>query len=167
MQITDYMTYQEVRTVCGLSSDELSDTELAAPIYVNSLSLAMASVELPDEEPGPGPLKTRFDAIKLIEEASRTAAQQKLYDLARIYFVYAVARETCMSLAAKMPKSVSDGKVSITRFSPESVYRDVVQALSDRLNSLKTSIERINESTSFVQSFMKVASPSIDVVTDE
>lgn len=161
------MTYDEVRLTAGLASDELSDTLLAAPLYANALSLAMGAVTLPTEAPGPGPLKACFDAIALLAENARTTAQQKLYDLAHLYFVYAVAEEVCNSLSTKIPKVKADGKASLTRFSSEATFKDTVARVREIRASLKYSLENINSTASFVPTLCGIINPEVDVVTGE
>lgn len=165
MILTDYTTYAEIRSTCGLSSDELPDSVLANELYINVLDLALADVELPTEEPGPGPLADRFLVIKAIAEASRTTAQQKLYNLTRLFSTYAVALEVVVSLSMRAPKSVSDSKASLVRFSPESTYELVIDAIRKKLDDLKGMIEGINATTVTTLPYLNVVNPATDPVT--
>jgi len=165
MDIIDYTSYNEVRSTCGLSSDELPDTLLAEEIYANTLELSLNDVAVPDEAPGPGPLSTRYLEIALIAELSRTVKEQKLYNLTRIFSTYAVAYEVVVSLSMRAPKTISDSKASLVRFSPESTYELVIEAIRAKLDDTKTKIESINESAVSSMSYMGVVSPSVDRIT--
>lgn len=167
MLITSYMTYNEVRLTVGMASDELSDTYLASPVLANALSLAMSSITPNDNMPSTGTLKARFDIVAAITEASRTVTEQRFYDLCRIYFIYAVANEVCVSLGSKLPKVKADGKASLTRFSPESVYKDTVAAIADRFSSLAAVLTNFGSTETFVPTLMAVVSPDFDPVTGE
>ena len=165
MVITDYTSYAEVRSTCGLSTDELPDSELALEMYANSLALALDDVSVPDDAPGPGPLSTRYLEIEAISEGSRTAKEQKLYNLTRLFSTYAVALEVVTALAMKAPKSVSDSKASLVRFSPESVYRDAIDRITEKFDDVKSRIENINSDTITAFNFLKVVNPATDRVT--
>ncbi len=166
MLITDYTSYNEIRSTIGLSTSELPDTKLVEEIYANSLELALGDVTLPDEAPGPGPLATKFVTIAAIAEATRTTGEQKLYNLTRMFSTYSVALEAAVSLSMKAPKTVSDSKASLVRFSPESTYLIVIEEIKGKLDDLKQKIENINVTTVTTLSYMAVASPDTDVVTD-
>ena len=167
MDITNYITFDEVRTTCGLSTDELPDTELRLEIYQNVLSLALTGVELTDELPGPGPLDTRFIEIKAIKESSRTALEQRLYDLTRVFCIYTIALEVVVSLSMKAPKAISDSKATLTRFSPESAYKDVIERIEGVLKETRGKIEEIVTTTVNALIFSRVVTPATDVVTGE
>jgi hypothetical protein len=165
MDITDYTTYDEVRSVCGLSTDELTDTELALTIYANVLDLAMADVTLPTAEPGPGPLTTRFIALNIIAETARTTAQQKLFNLTRVFCTCTVALQAVMALSMRAPKTISDSKASLVRFSPESVYKDVIDRLEKTVGEAKGKMENIATTTLDVLPLLTVVEPSTDAIT--
>lgn len=161
------MTYTEVRTTLGLAPDEISDTYLDAPIYANALSLAMASVTPTSLMPSTGTLKARFDTVALIAEATRTATEQKFYDICRMYFIYSVAMEVAVSLANRTPKAKADGKASLARFSDSSVYRDTVAAIADKLGSISSVLSNFGTTATFIPTLMTVVLPDFDPVTGE
>ncbi len=163
MDILDYTSYNEVRAVCGLTSDDISDVTLALELYANALSLQLGSVDLPDDPPGPGPLASRFIAVKAILPASRTADEQKLYDLTRKFATLAVAFEIPLSLTAA--KSLSDSKTTQVRFSPESAYQDVRTMIEDSLEAIRDELENIVEGAADYFQYMSVVTPSTDPVT--
>lgn len=163
--LIDYITYAEVRTTVGLSTDELPDSILELPIYASALELELDSINLTSDPPGPGPLKTRYLQIENL--STMTAAEQKLYNLTRMFCAYSVAAEVATSLSMRSPKIISDSKVSLTRFSPEATFRDVIENLKSRLKSLKDSIESINSSSSANYTFIYAVKPSYDPITGE
>jgi len=163
MAITTYTSYAEVRTTLGVSEKELPDTELALEIYDNVLGLALAEITIPTEEPGPGPLDTRYIAIKAMTE--RTALQQKLYNLTRMFATYTVSMEVATSLSMKAPKSIADGKASLVRFSPEATFQDVIEAITKKLDEVRYRIENINASAITAMPFMTTVKPAVDPVT--
>lgn len=166
MNITDYTSYNEIRATTGLSSDEVPDTELAMEIYANTLELALNDVDLTDDAPGPGPLTTRFITIAAIAEGSRTTLEQQLYNLTRLFSTYSVALEVVVSLSMKAPKTQTDSKASLVRFSPESAYKDVIARIERLVGDIKTKIEDIGESTTTVDiPLLTVVEPATDVVT--
>jgi hypothetical protein len=163
MSIVDYTSYAEIRTTCGVSEKELPDTELALEIYNNVLDLALAEVILPAEEPGPGPLDTRYLAIKA---RVRTPLQKKLYNLTRMFATYTVSLEVCTSLSMKAPKSIGDGKASLVRFSPEATFQDVIVAITKKLDEVRYRIENINAPAVASLPTMLVVKPARDPVTN-
>lgn len=161
------MSYNEVRLTVGMASDELSDTYLDSPVLASVLSLAMASIPTNSSMPSTGTIKSRFTSVSAIAEGTRTATEQKFYDLCRMYFIYAVANEVCVSMSAKLPKMKADGKASLARFSPESVYKDTVKAVADKLSSLAAVLTNFGSTASFIPTLMSVVAPDLDPVTNE
>jgi hypothetical protein len=165
MVITDYTSYDEIRSACGLSADDLPDATLSLEMYANTLAIRLGEVSLPSVPPGPGDLAARFIEIKTLDESVRTELEQKLYDFTRLYATYAVAVEVATSLSMRAPKSVSDSKSTLVRFSPESTYELVVEKLTGLLSSTKKLIENIAGSSTDVSDYFAVLSPDKDVVT--
>jgi hypothetical protein len=166
MLITDYTSYDQIRAVIGLSAQELTDTQLALEIYGNALELYLDSVTLPTATPGPGPLKSRFIEIDELDAEARTAKEQKLYSMTKLLSAYAVAVEVAVALPMLAPKMISDSKASLTRFSPEATFRDVIHALRSRLSELKVGIENINSTTVNSLPYATFIKPAVDVVTN-
>jgi len=169
MAITDYTSYAEVRSACGLSTDDLPDETLALEMYSNVLDIKLGEVVLPDTPPGPGDLPTRFAEIKALPESSRSALEQKLYNLTRLYATYAVAVEVAVSLSMRAAKSISDSKTTLVRFSPESTYELVIDKLNDLLSAAKEGIENIADPgadiSGYSSEYLSVVSPERDIVT--
>lgn len=168
MNIIDYTSYAEIRTVCGVSAKELSDDELALELYNNVLDLALAEITLPDDvDPGPGPLSVRYAAIKITPLSGRTIKQQKLYNLTRMFATYTVAHEVATSLSMKAPKAIGDGKASLVRFAPEATFQDVIEAISRKLDEVRYRIENINATAVVSQTLFTAVKRETDPVTGE
>lgn len=169
MNITSYTSYAEIRQVVGLSVKELPDAELAVEMYNNVLQLKLQEVVLPTAAPGPGPLDSRFLAVAALAENARTTAEQKLYNLTRLYSTYVVAYEVSMSLSSRTPKTISDGKHTLVRFSPESVYLTTAKNVAEQVKDLRQKIEAIAEVTDEIVTLplLTAIKPAFNVVTNE
>lgn len=165
MLITTFTTYAEVRAVCGVSSKEVSDSLLQLSIYANELELALDSVTLPDDAPGPGALKTVFAALPI--EAERTDKEQQLYNLTRLYATYSVAEIVARTLSTMIPKTISDSKATLTRFSSEATFQDTIKSITAAKKNYKDAIENINATAVDVPDYLVRISPEIDRITGE
>jgi hypothetical protein len=157
LDITDYTSYEEVRATIGLSSDELPDSVLALEIYANGLELELDSVTMSTGTP----LKTMFITL------TNSEADQYIYNLTRMFSAYAVAIEVATSLSMRAPKTISDSKVSITRFSPEATWQDVIEALNLKFKSMKTRLEAIGAAAATATTYIYKVVPDYDPVTGE
>lgn len=120
--LTTYITYAEVRSVLGVSDDELEDTTLALSLYADSLELELAEI-------GEN-LASEFADVVDIAEGSRTTVQQKFYRLTRLFAAYAVAKQLGSSLPMFGPKDLTDGKASFARFA-DSPYKKTLEKVSE------------------------------------
>ncbi len=162
-EITDFTSYNEVRSTVGLSIKELPDSELSSELYVNRLEISLASVTLTSDPPGPGPLQTRF--LELLYLSTRTGDEQLLYNLTRLFATYSVALEAVVSLSMKAPKQISESKASLVRFSPESAYKDVIAEIKGKLADTKSQIESLGSSTVSSLNLLRTVAPTVDPVT--
>jgi dihydroorotase len=166
MNITTYTTYEEIRLVLGLSPKELTDRELSSPMYENILSLAMAELVIPSAV-GSGTTPQIYATVAALAENARTTNQQKFYDLLRLYSAYSIANEVAVALPLRAPKMIADSKASLTRFSPEATFQDVISKINDRLASLKYQIEHIGSTSVTSLPYSFVVNPAVDVVLGE
>lgn len=167
--ITDYTSFAEVRTTVGLSKDELTDETLSLEIYANSLELAFGGVTLSENSPGPGSVVNAFKTVLAISpQENRTEVQQAFYNLTKLFAAYQVSLEVATSLSMRAPKTLSDSKVTIGRFSPQDTWKDVIDALTLKLADVKDRIEDLGEDdTTGTVSMFHVIKPSYDPVTGE
>jgi hypothetical protein len=118
--ITDLTSYAEIRSLLGVSDEEISDDELALPIWSMLLTEKLSAVS--------DSVSTNFASIGLVPEASRTPAQKKFLATTSMYAAYAVAQELLTALPMFGFKKLTDGKAEIERF--------------DRWEDLKAGIEK-------------------------
>jgi hypothetical protein len=160
--LTDYTTYDDVRSALGVSSDELEDVTLGLETWDHNLQF-----ELEDINAG---LPGAYATIVGIAAASRTPAQAKLYRATRYFSTLAVAYSLTASLPMFGPKDISDGKATVSRFA-DSPYRAVVSSVKSQYeiarDRLKDAWAESNASTSVVTArpYMSTSVPNYDPVT--
>lgn len=165
MPITDYMSYGEVRAICGVSENETPDSVLGLDLYEERMILEALQVVVPDDIDSSGSdLLTAYASLP--EEASRTTLQKKFALLTLLFLRYSVAAELINSASMSFPKTVSDGKAVLTRFSSEATFRDTINAILRNKAWLKASIEALPD-TAVVSVAFRAVPPNIDVVTNE
>ena len=157
LEIIDYTSYDEIRSTVGMSVDTLPDSILSLEIYANTLELALDDLDIAEE--ALNPIKTEF--MSLDEVADSTA-----YNLTRLFSTYTVAMEVAVSLSMRAPKTISDSKVTLGRFSPEATWQDVIAALKDKLSQLRNDLEGIGAADSDeTQQLLYTVAPTYDPVT--
>lgn len=143
MAITSYTSFDEVRAVLGVSSDELEDATLALPMYDYGLQAELNDIS--------ATLSADFAAVLAIATQSRTAVQSWFYQTTKLFATYSVARQLCSGLPLFGPKDISDGKATVSRFA-DSPYRTVVKAVNDEFNKarlrLEAALAQLNSSSS-------------------
>lgn len=117
MSLTTYCSFDEVRAALGVSPVELSNSVLALPVYEMGLVRELNRLSTS--------LNPAFSTVSRLLPADRTSVQQSLYEAVVLFSVYAVASQVGVSLANFAPRSVGDGKASLTRFS-DNPYEDVM-----------------------------------------
>jgi len=165
MALTQYCELDEVRAALGVNEVELPNAVLNLPVYEIGLvrELSKISASLP----------AAFSSTLATPLATRTEAQSAFFDAARLFCVYACARQVGVSLGAMAPKSVGDGKASLSRFS-DSPYKDVlarVEAMcSGARENLAEAYGTLTSSTAAVASTVpatafRASARATDVVT--
>lgn len=167
MAITDYTSYREVRTACGLTLHDISDDMLGDNLFSDSLYVSLNAVTLPDSDPGPGSLSSRFAEIVAKDEASRTDKEKLLLSLTRLFSTYTVASEVCTSLSLTAAKLRSDGKTVDSRFSTDLAFSSVKRAVAEKASFYRAAIENINDTVVKSYDLITVVKPEVDVVTNE
>lgn len=107
MPLTDYTTYEAVRTVSGLSSVELSDAQLAQDIF-----LTMLQADL-------GAISVQLDPLylSLLGPDPLTPEESHFVKAVKVFSPYAVARSAMSSSGMSGLKKIEDGKARAERFS--------------------------------------------------
>lgn len=159
--LTDYTTYDDIRSALGVSSDDIEDSTLLLETWDNHLQF-----ELEDVNAG---LPAGYAVVVAVQSGSRTAAQAKLYRATRLFATLAVANALSAALPMFGPKDVSDGKAVVSRFA-DSPYKATVKEVKAQLSiareRLKSAWAELNVSTATASTrpYMSVASPSVDPV---
>lgn len=134
MALTDYTSYAEVRAVLGVSATELPDTVLALTQYA-----LVAVLELEDVNLGIPALYTTVAAIS--SNPSKTATQQRFYDLVRLFVAYAVAQNLLTSLPLFSVKQLTDGKSEFQR--QANIFEEVRAGVEGLYTALKTRLSTV------------------------
>lgn len=106
--LTDFTDYATIRGVLGVAATELTDTDLALPIYFHEVVEAFAAVN--------STVVTMYETVKAIDAGTRTAQQTRYYNIVQVYSAYLVA-SVLVSGALEMfaPKEITDGKAKTVR----------------------------------------------------
>lgn len=125
--LVDYTTFDEVRAVLGVSPEELEDSTLIKPIYETLLKIDLEDI---DED-----LISEYKTVKAVAFASRTAAQQRLHELTRLFSAIAVARQLLVSLPYFAEKRLQDGRAEKERI--EDPFEKVRDGVEGQFNALR------------------------------
>lgn len=123
MSILDYTAYSDVRAILGVDDDELEDETLALEVYSNHLDEELYDVSRE--------LITLYQQLDIKGDNDRTAQEERVYKLVRSFSAYAVARQVGNALPMLAPKSISDGKASMSRFSSDP-YKKVLENIREQ-----------------------------------
>lgn len=161
--LTDYTTFDDIRSALGVSPDEIEDGTLGLETWDNHLVFDL-------EEIGAA-LPAAYAAIAAITPASsRTAVQVKLHRSTRLFATLSVANALTASLSMFGPKDIGDGKAIVSRFS-DSPYKETVKGVKAQYTQaqerLKAAWGEFSSSTVVAapRSYMGVSSPDFNPVT--
>lgn len=159
MNISNYTTYDEIRAVLGVSEEEISNTDLALPVW--GTALEMKFEEISDL------ILTTYDTVSNISESSRTPNQQKFYILTRFYAAYAVGEELLATQPMFSFKRVTDGKAEAERFDKwEDVKSGVIKGASVAKKRLKLALGLLGVGYSAPSEVILVPIVSTGIATD-
>lgn len=144
MAITTYTSYAEIRAVLGVSSTELTDAQLALPIYDlhSTLVLEDVYVDLPAD----------FATVSALP--SKSANQQRFLDLTKLYVPYAIANELVKSLPMSTVKQLTDGRAGFMR--QDDVQKEMQDNIDQTLLAVKYRLSAIY-ATLFPSKVVKVS----------
>lgn len=131
MNLLDYTTYEDIRAALGVNDAELTDETLGLALYSSNLA-----VELDDIGPT---LADVYDEVRILPEDGRTKAQQRLIDVTRVFATYAVARQCAGSLPMFGPKSISDSKTEVSRFTNDP-YKATIKSVGESWSLYRTRV---------------------------
>lgn len=162
--IADILTYigsyDDVRTACGLSEQELSDSSLALVTYRHSLGLKLADVSgIYGDASEDQTLQEIFD--------DDLATDDPMYAAIQLYSIYCTAATVLTTVGLRGYKTITDGKSSLTRFSAEATFQDVQKAVYQNITTLLGTIADLLEDSEEAISYLSVVSPDVDLVLGE
>lgn len=127
MALTDYTTYADVRAVIGVSATELPDTVLALSQWETLLALSLEDVSVN--------LPAYFTTISALPSNSRTSAQQRFYDLVRLFASFSTAKDLLTSLPLFSVQQLGDGRAEFNRFA--NALEDTKAAVAGSFESMR------------------------------
>lgn len=119
MNFSDYTTTDEIRALLGVSIEELADEEINVPFRLTELELTLDEVHTD--------LVSWMQSVHDTPQHTRTAVQNKFYNVGKLYASYCVALEVAKSLAMSAPLQITDGKAELRRADH---YMDVQEKLA-------------------------------------
>lgn len=166
--VLDYTSYDEIRAALGVSDEEVDDGVLGLPLYGNHLGMEFNNIT--DEFALSEDITTTVETIEGVVPATRTKAQRRVLSSVSLFATYAVARHLGTTLPMMAPKSISDGKAVVTRFS-DSPYKSTLLSVESQYEKarqgLAAALAALNSTTAAQVPlvFMGVSSPAVDPVT--
>ena len=137
--ISKYTSYDEVRSVLGVEDDELLDETLALPVYYSHLQEEILDINPRAEE--------LFDMISELDDP--TPVQLRYIRVMGMFATYAVAKQLTSSLPMFAPRSIGDGKATMSRFLDP--YKDTIKKIEEQftLNQgrLQQLVDELNSET--------------------
>lgn len=104
MALTDYTSYAEIRTVLGVTEQEIEDSELA-------LGIRTLELEMDFDRVHPN-LATVYDLHKA---NPTTQPQRRLVRAVPVFAAYSVALRLLASVPVFAPKKITDGRAEVER----------------------------------------------------
>lgn len=128
MQMLDYIpSYDEVRALLGVNDEELADRTIGLRVYVLSFEESLNELD-ESMSKSSGALRSQFDTVRKIAQASRTAVQQRFFDNVQSYATYHVADDLVSTLPQFSPKTITDGKAMVMRHA-DAPYQKVIEGV--------------------------------------
>jgi uncharacterized protein (UPF0335 family) len=161
--LLDYTTYDDIRAVLGVSSDEIEDTTLSLSVYEFGLASEIRGVSRT--------LVSDLAAVAAIPEEDWTDPQRELMEGMSLFATYSVAKQLLTSLPLFSPKEQTDGKASLVRYAMNP-YEETIRRVEAEYKRFRTELDEIyaafkstSASARAVLTLMYVSSPSSDPVT--
>lgn len=130
MALTTYTTYDEVRAALGVSKTELPDTVVSLTQWDTLTVIGLEDVNLG--------IPTLYGTISAMASNTRSTAEQRFYDLTRLYACYSLAQNLLVSLPLFAVKRLTDGRAEFDRQSD--IYADVRDGVRGMLNMLRNKL---------------------------
>jgi len=127
MALTDYTTSDDVRATLGVSRTELPNTSIETSN--NELIVVLALEDVSTDIP------TEFATVSALPSGSRTTAQQRFYDLVKLFSAYALSKSLLTSLPMFGVQRLTDGKAEFQR--QADTFNDLKDGIDSALNALR------------------------------
>ena len=162
--ITDYTTHEDVRAVLGVEADELENETLELHVYASGLESDLYEIN--------PQLSVIYKDIGLKDKDQRTALELRVESLTKAFATYSLAKQVSASLPMFAPRSLADGKSTLTRFSGEP-YADVIDSINAQYKLARSRLQAaLDELLVFsrsraASSIFFAVTPNYDPVTGE
>lgn len=164
MSISLYTAPDQVRAALGVSDEEISDSTLALEVYETGLleDLYEVAANLPGT----------FDQVSAIVEEEQTDVQKRFIKLTRLFATYSVAKQAGAGLALFAPKTVGDGKATMSRHS-DAPYKETLSRIDKMFDlnreRLASAYSALVSSTAVrtQRTYITVSTDQVDVVTGD
>lgn len=110
MELTDHTTFDEIRSLLGVSAKELADTVIQLPHWTLAVDQDVREID-----GGAGGVMAQFAVVKGVVAGSRTAAQAQFFTVLNMYVLYHMGLQLVQQADVFSPTTITDGKASITR----------------------------------------------------
>ena len=123
--LNTFTSPDSVRAVLGVTDDDLEDSVLELPMYLQLLQLEFSSISSGIED--------LYLPLVVEPPPPLTPLEKRFVDLVQLFSAYAIAKNLLTSLPLFAPKSISDGRAKLDRFSDP---LEMVQAGVDNLYAM-------------------------------
>jgi len=126
--LTYVSSYEDIRALLGVSSDELADSTMELRVFERSMIEGFYDIDI-TLDLAQGTVLAAFAVVSAIANASRTSNQQSLFANVQSYATYYVAGDLASTLPQFSPKTITDGKAMVQRHA-DSGYRDTLAGIA-------------------------------------
>lgn len=163
--LLDHITsYDEIRVCVGMSAAELPDNNIERLVYNLDLKKTLKSIS---GVYGGVPEVRNLDQIFTDETAGLEEGETtEMSELIQLLSIYRVSELISRTISMGAPKTRSDGKGSITRFSPEATFKEVISSCQDNYSAVLQEIkEKFSDYSKTEVTIMGVVTPATNLVT--
>lgn len=163
MDLLQFTTYDEIRSLLGVTRRELADDVLALPHWTLTVEQ-----ELLDIDGGTGAVLTQFATVLAIAETTRTAAQTQFFKVTCVYALYLMGLQLLSRADVFVPTTITDGKASVQRLEERfERLRPAIEGTLQRYKErLKTSLTVLNPGAAVVAVAERVMISTTGLATD-
>jgi len=163
ISVTDFISYEEVRAVLGLSSFELPDETLELPMFQRALAKSLRAITGTYNETSMN-LIAVFDFLSA--KAVLTDTEEATLDAINQMALYTVAATCLTGLNLTALKAITDGKSSEARFNYDKIFLEVEAKVRRELGAVTDYLwNAVGVSTTAAAPILSVVPPLTDRVT--